>query len=148
MKSYRQSKIIEIVQSENIDTQEDLVRRLREFDIVATQATVSRDIKDLRLQKTRTKNGLYKYTLPGHSFENDLDSRLLNIFKESVISVDYAKNIIVLRTLPGLAPAACSVVDSMKSDNILGTLAGDDTGMIILRNDGDAIALCSRLQLI
>ena len=148
MKSFRQSKIIEIVQSENIDTQEDLVKRLMDFDIIATQATVSRDIKNLRLQKTLTNDGTYKYSLPGRSFDNDLDTRLLNIFKEGVISVDYAKNIVVLKTLPGLASAACSAVDAMKSDSILGTLAGDDTGFVVLKTDEDSVAFCAKLKTI
>jgi len=146
MKSLRHEKILQILQKENIETQEELARRLRENGIEATQATISRDIKELRLQKVLTETGQYRYSPPARTFESELDTRLKTIFKESVVSVDYAKNIVVIRTLPGLASAACSAVDAMHLDSIVGTLAGDDTGIIIARDDGMAEDFCSRIN--
>lgn len=139
MKSVRHEMILQIISKENIETQEELAERLRVHGIEATQATISRDIKELRLQKVLTENGRYKYTAPARHFEPDIDDRLRTIFKECVISVDYAKNIVVIRTLPGLADAACSAIDAMKHDMIVGTLAGDDTALIVVREDSDAV---------
>jgi transcriptional regulator of arginine metabolism len=131
--------ILQILQKENVETQEELAEKLRSYGIDATQATISRDIKELKLQKTLTESGRYRYQAPARIFEPELDTRLRNIFKESVVSADRAKNIIVLRTLPGLAPAACSAIDAMQLDEIVGTLAGDDTAIVILREDDHAI---------
>jgi transcriptional regulator of arginine metabolism len=139
MKSLRHEMILQILSKENIETQEELAERLRVHGIEATQATISRDIKELRLQKTLIENGRYRYAAPAKTFEPDIDDRLRTIFKESVISVDYAKNIVVIRTLPGLADAACSAIDAMRHDTIVGTLAGDDTAMIVVRDDTDAV---------
>jgi transcriptional regulator of arginine metabolism len=146
MKSMRHEKILQILQKENIETQEELAERLRANGIDATQATISRDIKELRLQKTLTENGEYRYSAPKRSFEPELDTRLRTIFKESVVSVDFAKNIVVLRTLPGLASAACSAVDAMHLDSIVGSLAGDDTGIIIVRDENLAEEFCMKIS--
>jgi len=146
LKALRHSKILEIVRTQQIETQEDFAAALREMHIEATQATISRDIKELRLQKTLTKNGTYKYSLPNASDEVNLDSRLHAIFKECAISVECAMNIVVVRTLPGLANGACAAVDAMKLDYVLGTLAGDDTGMIVVRDGAYAETLRSRIS--
>ncbi|MDR1116985.1 MAG: arginine repressor [Oscillospiraceae bacterium] len=146
MKAARHRKIVEIIQNQNIETQEELASRLRDFDIDATQATISRDIKELRIQKTPTEAGSYKYSIPGYSAEQDLDVRLRTIFREGVTSVDYAKNIVVIKTIPGLASAACLAIDAMSYDYIVGSLAGDDTGIIILRDDEHAHSFCLRLS--
>lgn len=146
MKSVRQSKIIELVQNENIETQEDLAARLKDFNIDATQATISRDIKELRLHKSLTENGNYKYSLPGYPYDQELDIRLRNIFKESVLTVEQAGNIVVIKTLPGLASAACSAVDAMHYDYIVGSLAGDDTGFIVIRDDENAANFAVKLK--
>lgn len=146
MKSKRHEKILQILQNHVVVTQEELAARLRTEGIEATQATISRDIKELRLQKTLNENGEYRYTAPVRGYEPELDNRLLNIFRESVVSVDYAKNIVILKTLPGLASAACSAVDGMHLESIVGTLAGDDTGIIIVRDDPMAQALYERLS--
>jgi transcriptional regulator of arginine metabolism len=139
MKSVRHELILQILGKEVIETQEELAERLRAHGIEATQATISRDIKELRLQKALTENGKYRYTVPARAFEPDIDDRLRTIFKECVINVDHAKNIVVIRTLPGLADAACSAIDAMKHDTIVGTLAGDDTAFIVVREDSDAV---------
>jgi transcriptional regulator of arginine metabolism len=146
MKALRHEKILQILHKEEIETQEELVEKLREHGIDATQATISRDIKELRLQKTLTESGRYRYSAPVRTIEPELDSRLRTIFKEGVVSVDYAKNIVIIRTLPGVASAACSAVDALRLDYIVGTLAGDDTGMIVVRDDAHAEEFCSRIN--
>ncbi|MGI6039382.1 MAG: arginine repressor [Clostridiales bacterium] len=146
MKPMRHKMILQILQKETVETQEELAERLREHGIDATQATISRDIKELKLQKTLTDNGRYRYQAPAKIFEPELDTRLRNIFKESVVSADRAKNIIVLRTLPGLAPAACSAIDAMQLDEIVGTLAGDDTAIVILREDNHAVDFSEKIS--
>jgi transcriptional regulator of arginine metabolism len=147
MKSLRQDKIIEIIQKYDVETQESLAAYLREEGIEATQATVSRDIKELRLQKILTGSGRYKYALQNRSLDPEVENRLKNIFRESVSSVVSAENIVVIKTLPGLASAACSAVDMMQIEYILGSLAGDDTGIIITRDVQSAEMLCKQLTL-
>jgi len=148
MKSLRHDKILEIISTQNVETQEELSDALRAVGIVATQATISRDIKELRLQKTLTPDGGYRYAVPNRRNEGNLDARLNTIFLESVTSVDAAGNIVVVKTLPGLANAACSAVDSMALDYVLGTLAGDDTGIIIVREEKFAATLKDKILLL
>ncbi len=135
MKFQRQAKILELIEKFDIETQEDLSLRLQAFGYNTTQATVSRDIKDLRLVKVLTSTGKYKYAASRDSRDSSFASRLRNIFRECVTSIDYAQNIIVIKTLPGLAMAAASAVDGMAHEGVVGTLAGDDTVMIVMRND-------------
>ena len=148
MKSLRHEKILEIISSQSIETQEELSEALRAQGIVATQATISRDIKELRLQKMLTPEGSYRYAVPARRNEGNLDARLHTIFQESVTSVDAASNIVVIKTLPGLANAACSAVDSMHLDYVLGTLAGDDTGIVIVVDEKHAATLKDRILLL
>lgn len=136
MKNDRQSMILEIISQENIETQEQLLSRLQERGITSTQATISRDIKELRLVKELSGGG-YRYASSERKGLADSDARLRNIFKEGVTSVDRAQNIVVVRTMPGLASAACSALDSMEIPGMVGSLAGDDTGILIMR-DNDA----------
>lgn len=136
MKNDRQSMILEIISQENIETQEQLLVRLQERGITSTQATISRDIKELRLVKELSGGG-YRYASSERKGLADSDARLRNIFKEGVTSVDRAQNIVVVRTMPGLASAACSALDSMEIPGMVGSLAGDDTGILIMR-DNDA----------
>ena len=146
MKTQRQKIIMDIIASEDIETQEQLIEALSSRGIRATQATISRDIKDLRLTKELTSGGKYRYTV----FEKVLDSgsagKLSAIFKEAVISVDFAGNIVVIKTMPALASAASSAIDSMHMSSIVGTLAGDDTVFVLLRNERDAAELRSELE--
>lgn len=135
MKNIRQSEILSIVQSKDIDTQEQLLEELRMRGFTATQATISRDIKELRLVKELTSAGSYRYTLSDRKPPAASDTRLRNIFKEGVVSVDVAQNIVVIRTMPGLASAACSALDAMDIDGMVGSLAGDDTGILIMRDN-------------
>lgn len=138
MKNVRQSEILNIVQSKDIDTQEQLLEELRTRGFTTTQATISRDIKELRLVKELTSSGSYRYTLSDRKPPAASDTRLRNIFKEGVISVDVAQNIVVVRTMPGLASAACSALDGMDIDGMVGSLAGDDTGILIMRDNASA----------
>ena len=133
MKNVRQSEILNIVQTKDVETQEQLLEELRARGFTTTQATISRDIKELRLVKELTGSGGYRYALSERKATSD--ARLRNIFKEGVVSVDVAQNIVVVRTMPGLASAACSALDAMEIDGMVGSLAGDDTGILIMRDN-------------
>jgi transcriptional regulator of arginine metabolism len=132
MKYNRHAKILEIIEQNIIDTQEELVEKLKAAGMDVTQATISRDIKELRLAKVLTEDGRYRYA-PIAQTDSVLSNRLLTIFSESFISSDYANNIAVVKTLPGMAQAAASAIDALKWPEIIGTIAGDDTIMIVCR---------------
>ena len=136
MKRARQAEILNIIQTVDVETQEQLLDELKARGYSATQATISRDIKELRLVKELSGGG-YRYASSEKKGMADSDTRLRNIFKEGVTSVDLAQNIVVVRTMPGLASAACSALDSMEIPGMVGSLAGDDTGILIMR-DNDA----------
>ena len=146
MKNVRQSEILNIVRSKDIDTQEQLLEELRARGFTTTQATISRDIKELRLVKELTGTGGYRYALSERKTASTSDTRLRNIFKEGVVSVDVAQNIVVVRTMPGLASAACSALDSMDIDGMVGSLAGDDTGILIMRDSALAQQFSSEVH--
>lgn len=146
MKSQRQAKILEIIPNKNIETQEQLLAELQAEGFRATQATISRDIKELRIVKELTSLGTYRYTISANDFGSTFSARLNTIFRECVISFDYAQNIIVVRTLPGLASAAGSAIDAMNLNTIVGTLAGDDTVMIVMRDSNAAATLCGEIK--
>ena len=136
MKRARQAEIMNIIQTVDVETQEQLLDELKARGYSTTQATISRDIKELRLVKELSGGG-YRYASSERKGLADSDVRLRNIFKEGVTSVDLAQNIVVVRTMPGLASAACSALDSMEIPGMVGSLAGDDTGILIMR-DNDA----------
>ena len=138
MKNARQSEIVKIIQSMDIETQDQLLEELRARGYRATQATISRDIKQLRMVKELTGSGGYRYAMSDRKVSAAADARLRNIFKEGVVSADVAQNIVVVRTMPGLASAACSALDGMKIDGMVGSLAGDDTGILIMRDNAAA----------
>jgi len=146
MKSQRQAKIMEIISTQNVETQEQLLAALQKEGFRGTQATISRDIKELRIVKELTNLGTYRYTTSSDEMSSSFTSRLNTIFRECVISYDYAQNIIVVRTLPGLASAAGSAIDAMNISPIVGTLAGDDTVMIVMRDNNAAAAFCGELK--
>ncbi len=134
MKKYaRQSKILELIENYEIETQEELADYLKKTGIDVTQATVSRDIRELRLVKVLAKSGKYKYAVIGQNVEGTTD-RLIKIFKNSIVSVDTAGHLLVLKTLPGAAQICGSAVDSLGIDEIAGTIAGDDTIFIAISN--------------
>ena len=138
MKSERQSEILKIIKAGDVETQEQLLTMLEERGYRATQATISRDIKELRLVKELTRRGGYRYTVNEQRTGSAADMRLRNIFKEGVISVEYAQNIVVIRSMPGTANAVLAALDSMEIPKMLGSLAGDDTGILIMRDTGAA----------
>ncbi len=134
MKKYtRQSKILELISKREIETQEELAEGLREMNIEVTQATISRDIKELRLVKTTAKSGKHKYTTIGQSQEG-VTERLNKIFENSVVSITNAMNIVVIKTIPGAAPICASAIDFMDIDNMVGCLAGDDTIFVTVKD--------------
>jgi len=146
MKSQRQAKILEIIATRNIETQEQLLAVLQQEGFRGTQATISRDIKELRIVKELTSLGTYRYTTSNNEMSATFSSRMNTIFRECVVSYDYAQNIIVIRTLPGLASAAGSAIDSMNMSLVVGTLAGDDTVMIVMRDNNAAAAFCGEIK--
>ena len=137
MKRARQAEILNIIQAVDVETQEQLLDELKARGFSATQATISRDIKELRLVKELSGGG-YRYASSERKGLADSDARLRNIFKEGVTSVDRAQNIVVVRTMPGLASAACSALDGMEIEGMVGSLAGDDTGILIMRDNASA----------
>lgn len=138
MKSRRQEKIIELICQESIDTQNALADALRAAGFASTQATISRDIRELGLVKEMGSDGRYRYIAPRQASTVGYSERLRTIFKESVTSIEAAQNMVVLKTLPGLASAACSAIDDMAYPDLLGTLAGDDTAFIAMRDAATA----------
>ena len=146
MKSQRQAKILEIISNRNVETQEQLLELLQQEGFSSTQATISRDIKELRIVKELTSLGTYRYATSANEVSGSFSSRLNTIFRECVISFDYAQNIIIVRTLPGLASAAGSAIDAMNLSIIVGTLAGDDTVMIVMRDTNAAAAFCGEIK--
>lgn len=146
MKVQRQAKIVEIISNANVETQEQLLQALTDQGFSSTQATISRDIKELRIVKELTSLGTYRYCVPEKDAPPALSDRLNNIFRECVISVDYAENLVVIHTLPGMANAAASALDAMRSGAVLGTLAGDDTVVIVMREGHAAAAFSGEIK--
>ena len=146
MKTSRQNKILEIISSQDIETQHQLMEALREHGVKSTQATVSRDIKELRLIKELSPTGRYRYVAVGRDDMVDYDQRLRKIFRESVTSYAVAQNIIVIKTLPGLANAACSTLDGMNIHDLVGTLADDDTAFLAMRDNAAAERFCHEIE--
>ena len=146
MKSQRQAKIMEIISTTNVETQEQLLQELQAAGFTGTQATISRDIKELRIVKELTSFGTYRYTTVAREVPNTFSVRLNAIFRECVTSFDYAQNIIVIHTLPGLANAAASAMDAMNMSVVLGTIAGDDTVFIVMRDTNAAATFCGEIK--
>ena len=146
MKTQRQAKILEIVTSRDVETQEQLLQELQDAGYYCTQATISRDIKELRIVKELSSFGRYRYTTSSKEVTGTFSARLNTIFRECVTGYDYAQNLVVIHTLPGLASAAGSAVDAMNMSFVLGTLAGDDTVMIVMRDTNAAAAFCSEIK--
>jgi transcriptional regulator of arginine metabolism len=146
MKSKRQAKIMEIISKTNVETQEQLLQELQNAGFTGTQATISRDIKELRIVKELTSFGTYRYTTASKELPNTFSSRLNTIFRECVTGFDYAQNLIVIHTLPGLANAAASALDAMHMSVVLGTIAGDDTVFVVMRDTNSAAAFCGEIK--
>ena len=132
MKNKRQYKILDIVKMHDVETQEMLQSLLSQYGFNVTQATVSRDIKELNLVKKSGKNGIYRYEI------STVNSSKQSIFIDTVTDIDYAINTVVIKCHNGMAQAACAALDSMNYENIIGTIAGDDTIFILMRTESDA----------
>ncbi len=145
MRYSRQSKILDIINTHEVETQEMLVELLRKAGYKATQATVSRDIKELQLVKTLSPSGKYKYTV-GISQDQPLSDRFITIFKETIKSIDFSGNLIVLKTLSGCANAAAEAIDTMNVPHIIGTIAGDNTILIIADDPSNVSSLVNRFN--
>ena len=146
MKPGRQNAILEIISEKDIETQNQLMQELAARGVKSTQATLSRDIKDMRLVKELGPSGNYRYVVAAKTETTDLDMRLKKILRESLVSYDVAQNLLVIRTLPGLASAAC--FDSMEIENLVGTLAGDDTAFLAMRDKESAVKLYHEIETI
>ena len=146
MKFQRQAKILELIEHNEIETQEELSTRLRSLGYETTQATVSRDIKDLRLIKILSPSGKYHYATSSQEAEKSFASRLQNIFRECVTGVDAAQNIVVIKTLPALGSAAAIAIDAMRLPNAVGSISGDDTVFIAMRDNDSALEFCEQTR--
>lgn len=146
MKQKRQEKILEIISNNDVDTQSRLMELLKESGFNATQATLSRDIRELRLIKVMTDTGIYKYDVPTQEKVTEMSSKFRSIFSEAVISVDYAFHIVVIKCHVGMASAACAALDNMKIRDVVGSLAGDDTIFVLLRNEQQALKLVNEIR--
>ena len=145
MKNARQTAILSIIEQYDVETQEELAGRLKDMGIVVTQATVSRDIKELRLLKVLSGSGGYKYATADKA-EHGLSERFVRMFRDSVLSINFAGNIVVVKTLAGSANAAAEAIDSMHLPEILGTMAGDNTILVIVQNETEAAAAVNRFR--
>ena len=146
MKNDRQAMILDIISQENIETQEQLLGRLYEKGIRCTQATISRDIKQMHLIKEPVGQGVYKYAVSSNRTKLNFAEKLRTIFRESITSIARAQNIVVLKTMPGLASAACSALDNMDIAYMVGTLAGDDTAFLLMEDTASAAAFCEEIR--
>ena len=143
MKRARQAEILNVIRMMDVETQEQLLAELKLRGFTTTQATISRDIKQLRLVKELAPSGSYRYVAADRQEGKCSAGRLRHIVKEGVVSVEAAQNLVVVKTMPGLASAACSALDGMEIAGMVGSLAGDDTGMLIMRDSASAEAFCS-----
>ena len=146
MKDKRHELILDLIKSEVIETQEQLLNRLKEQGISSTQATISRDIKQLHLVKEPAGNGSYRYTVSAQKVKLNFADRLQTILRESIVDVKHVQFIVVLKTMPGLANAAAAAFDGMENANILGSLAGDDTVLVIMCSTEAAEEFVSAVQ--
>ena len=147
MKMQRQAKIMEIISSTDVETQEQLLEALQQSGFKSTQATISRDIKELRIVKELTSLGTYRYTASSKEVGGTFSTRLNTIFKECITSYDYAQNMVVIKTMPGLASAACAALDDMKITYMVGSLAGDDTAFLVMKDNDAAKDFCQEIKM-
>lgn len=148
MKRNRQEAILRVISQYEVETQQELAQRLKEEGFEVTQATVSRDIRDMKLSKMPTGEGHQKY-VRFHNDEKHLSGKYVNVLKEGFVSIDMAQNILVVKTVSGMAMAVAAAIDAMKYPEIVGTIAGDDTIMMAVRTVGDTKSLMNQiLQLV
>ena len=145
MKTKRQTKMLELIKKHNIETQEELSDYLQKEGYQVTQATVSRDIRELKLTKVAMSNGRQKYAALTEANE-DLSEHYTRVFRDAFVSMDMAQNILVIKTVSGMAMAVAAAIDAMHLHEIVGCIAGDDTIMCAVRSVDDTIAVMSRLR--
>ena len=145
MKTNRQSKIIEIIQKNEVETQDELSALLEKDGFRVTQATVSRDIRELKLTKIPTAGGRQKYAVITDAPEN-LSKKYERVLREGFLSMDMAQNILVIKTVSGMASAVCTAIDAMKMREIVGSIAGDDTIMCAIRTVDDTYAVMKKIR--
>ncbi len=148
MKVERQAKILELISNHDIETQEELADKLKEAGFFVTQATVSRDIKELKLTKLPLDGNrqIYSFKKTGSLKDNDVVKRFITVFKETTISMDYAGNLLVIKTLEGMGMAVAVALDNMENLEIVGTIAGDDTVFCAMKSQQSAVALIKKLK--
>jgi len=146
MKQERQNVIMRVISIVDVETQNQLIVELAKEGVDSTQATVSRDIKELHLVKELTPEGVYRYVAGGKQDIPDYSNRLKSIFRDSVTSYAGAQNIVVIKTLPGLAPAACSAIDAMGIRNLVGSIAGDDTAFLAMTDNTATEEFCKEIE--
>ena len=147
MKSARHQLILQLIRTYVIDTQEELLHRLQESGVSATQATISRDIKDLHLVKGQDKNGVSRYMLPEARGKDDNGyEKFHSLLQSAMEKVDYAGNMVVIKSATGMAQAVCAILDSMNMDTIVGSIAGDDTIFCVMRSEAQAEELTQKLN--
>ena len=144
MKAQRQQAILELIRQQAIDTQDGLARALAEMGLQVTQATVSRDIRELQLQKVQTPEGGYRYALPA-AVDRSIGERLHRMLRESLLSVAVSENLLVIKTLSGSANVAAEALDALNWPEVLGTLAGDNTVLLVARSAAEAPGVEQRL---
>ncbi len=145
MKRERQQKILEIIEKYDVETQDDLIKHLNQSGFEVTQATISRDIRELKLTKGTAVNGVSKYAVPVAKKEHVIP-HFNSVLTDSIVKVDYAGNLIIIKTFPGMANAVATCVDSLKIDDIIGCVAGDDAILVVVRNDDLAEELSDKIR--
>ena len=146
MKRARQAEILNVIRMMDVETQEQLLVRLQERGITSTQATISRDIKQMHLIKEPVGHGVYKYAVSGNRTRLNFAEKLRTIFRESITSIDSAQNIVVIKTMPGLANGAAAALDGMEVPYLVGSLAGDDTVLLVLRDNAAAAEFADEIK--
>ena len=145
MKTRRQAKILELIQRNDVETQEELSAYLVREGVQVTQATVSRDIRELKLTKIAMDNGKQKYAVITDA-DSGMMEKYARVLREGFISMDLAKNIVVIKTVSGMAGAVCAAIDAMKFQEMVGSIAGDDTIICIIRDDEEAVKIMKKLR--
>ena len=145
MKTKRQSRILELIRNNDIETQEELQSYLEREGYLVTQATVSRDIRDMKLTKISTNGGRQKYIALNEKSE-DLSEKYVRVLKDGFVSMDMAQNILVIKTVSGMAGAVCASIDAMNIHEIVGSIAGDDTIMCAIRTTEDTVQIMKKLR--
>ena len=145
MKTKRQTKILELIKKNDIETQEELLEFLVKDGFAVTQATVSRDIREMKLTKIATSSGKQKYAALNET-SDDMSEKFVRVLRDGYVSMDMAQNILVIKTVSGMAGAVCASIDAMQFHEIVGSIAGDDTIMCAIRSTEDAVAIMKRLR--